>query len=162
MTNNTTASYVSGYRDCRGCREHSVNLALTGLAGLSNTVYLRRVAQKSSHNALFFLPFCSKIINCMCHFSCSLNLPADDSHKTSRFICLVNIFHLLHYFVALKNKYTIHLPLLLIGYTEMYPMVRLSSCWLGALPPSMILRSFPAFGILSATASTFINRHKKS
>ena len=28
MTKNTTASYVSGYRDCRGCREHSVNLAL--------------------------------------------------------------------------------------------------------------------------------------
>ena len=28
MTKNTTASYVSCYRDCRGCREHSVNLAL--------------------------------------------------------------------------------------------------------------------------------------
>ena len=26
MTKNTTASHVSGYRDCRGCREHSVNL----------------------------------------------------------------------------------------------------------------------------------------
>ena len=30
MTKNITASYVSGYRDCRGCREHSVNLALRG------------------------------------------------------------------------------------------------------------------------------------
>ena len=29
MTKNTTASYVSGYRDCRGCREQSVNLALS-------------------------------------------------------------------------------------------------------------------------------------
>ena len=28
MTKSTTASYVSGYRDCRGCREHSVNQAL--------------------------------------------------------------------------------------------------------------------------------------
>ena len=30
MTKNITASYVSGYCDCRGCREHSVNLALLG------------------------------------------------------------------------------------------------------------------------------------
>ena len=28
MTQNATASYDAGYRDCRGCREHSVNLAL--------------------------------------------------------------------------------------------------------------------------------------
>ena len=32
MTKNITASYVSGYRDCRGCQEHSVNLALSASA----------------------------------------------------------------------------------------------------------------------------------
>ena len=38
MTKNITASYVSGYRDCRGCREHSVNLALDRITENENEV----------------------------------------------------------------------------------------------------------------------------